>query len=141
MLDNMNPKHWGKTYWDFIYIVGISYPNEPTDIDKLKIRQFLNLLTYLLPCQNCKDNYEKNMIKYPVTSITVSSKNELLKWIIQIHNEVNTEQDKSLVTMDQILYRYTFDDSNNYSKNVTYVLLFLLCIVIIFWMVMFVVYK
>lgn len=142
MLDNIDPKYWGKTYWDFIYTVGVSYPEKPTEIDQLKIRQFLDLLTYLLPCENCKDNYEKNLAKYPITSVTVSSRTELLKWIIQINNEVNIEQSKSLVSMDYILRKYNFDNLDGPNKtNTTFVLICVLFIVIVFWIIMFAIYR
>ena len=132
MLNNMNPKKWGKYFWGTIYYVIINYPKTPSDEDKLRIKEFFELLKYLLPCQNCTNHYTGYLSKYPLSNDILSSRELLLIWAVKINNEINKRLGKKEYTVEETLDYYTTEESkSDYSKQITTILLVILIILLI----------
>src|ERR1700733_5146368 len=85
----MLPKIWGKYAWNFIHLVTLSYPDNPTCEDKRQYYIFFTSLKNVLPCAKCKFNMEKHLKKFPLTDEILSSKQNLIKWDIHLHNYYN----------------------------------------------------
>ena len=87
----MKPKIWGPHAWIFLHSVTMNYPDNPTHQDKKEMKDFFNSLRYVLPCEKCSKNLQFNMMKYPLTDNMLSSRDSLVRWLIEIHNMVNLD--------------------------------------------------
>jgi len=107
----MNPTFWGPHAWIFLHTVTMNYPKEPTEQDKQHYYQFFRVLEHVLPCEKCAHNYSNNLTKIPLTS-ALENRGKLIHWLIDVHNEVNTETGKPLYTYDKVIDEYTYKMKN-----------------------------
>lgn len=134
---NIDPKLWGKYFWGVAHYITISYPNNPSTEDKLHVKQFFDLLTFLLPCENCRNHYINNLKINPLSDEILNSKYRLIEWLVSLHNEVNGRTGKKLFTVEDAIKKYTRqdqnDDTTNYTALITIILLVVLICVLIYY--------
>ena len=99
----MDPKVWGPNAWIFLHSITMNYPKNPTNEDKEKYRTFFYSLGDILPCPQCKEHYQRNLIDYP---IDLRNKEGLVKWLIKIHNNVNEINGKPILSYDDVIDNY-----------------------------------
>lgn len=134
MLNNINPKIWGESFWKMMHYVTFAYPNNPTVDDKNNVRIFFTNIVNVLPCENCRVHYTLNLKNYPLTDEVLSSKNNLVKWLIDVHNEVNKRTGKPELTLEEAseIYLSTKNDENQvFISNKTMIILFMIFIIIL----------
>lgn len=102
----MKPTVWGPSAWIFLHSITLTYPEKPSDNDKQHIKHFFGTLEYVLPCAKCKNHYYENLKKYPITDTVLESKNNLVKWLIDLHNEVNIINGKKALTYNEAMYQF-----------------------------------
>jgi len=111
----MKPDVWGPHAWFLLHSITIEYPNQPTDIDKNNMKEFINAFQKMIPCIKCRENFKNHTTKYPLTSDILSSRDSIVNWMIDIHNEVNKLNNKPILTYDEalnkLLYCYENDQS------------------------------
>ena len=125
--DVNNPELWGPHAWYFLDSIILTYPNNPTDIEKNNYKNFFISLKNILPCISCRNNYEYNLIKYPLTDEVLKSRSNMIDWILNIHNDIRQEHKKS---------KFTRDDYSNYynATNKQYLLsLIIICIILLYF--------
>jgi hypothetical protein len=93
----ITPEVWGPHGWKFIHYVTLGYPENPTLAQKEKYKAFLVLLKDVLPCSLCANHYGENLQKLPLTDEIMGSKENLIKWAIDIHNIVNESKNKPII--------------------------------------------
>ena len=103
---SIKPSIWGPHGWKFLHYVSLGYPSNPTEEDKKNYKNFYNSLQHILPCAKCDHNYSHNLIKYPIDN-HLSSRDSLVRWVIDIHNQVNNETGKREYTYEEALSLYT----------------------------------
>lgn len=110
----MKPDIWGPHAWIFLHSITLDYPDNPTENDKKNFSAFFNSLGYVLPCTKCKLNFKTHLEKYPLTNNALSSKTKLIKWLIDIHNEINKINNKPIMSyetsLQNILTLYESED-------------------------------
>ena len=86
-----------------------------------------------MPCDVCRLHYSKNIKELP---IRLDSKDELTKWLFDIHNKVNESINKKLFKYDDFIQIYSDlynpDDNNKNIKLICIILFILLVITIIY---------
>lgn len=82
------PSVWGPFFWHTIHIVALGYPKNPTYTDKKSAKEFFESLAFLIPCAICRQHYSEHLVKNPITPY-LDSRKDLLKWTVDIHNQVN----------------------------------------------------
>ena len=97
---SIGPEIWGPHGWKFIHYIAFAYPIEPTENDKQKYKTFFSILGSVLPCSICKEHYEENLKKYPLTDTVLKNKINLTLWTIDLHNEVNKLSNKKIYDYD-----------------------------------------
>jgi hypothetical protein len=107
----MLPDIWGKYGWKFLHLVTLEYPENPTPQDKVNYRNFFMDLRGVLPCGKCRINLTENLEKYPLTDNVLSSRDGLVKWLIDIHNVVNYHTGKPMLS-----YAEAYRDLENLSN-------------------------
>jgi hypothetical protein len=108
----MHPEIWGPHAWIFLHSISLNYPENPSELDKERYRNFFSNLQYILPCEKCAYNYG---IKLKSNPIELDSKSELIEWLIKIHNIVNESNGKKKISNDEFMKIYQ-NIYNNQSK-------------------------
>jgi hypothetical protein len=109
----LSPAIWGPDAWTFLHSITLKYPDNPSVADKINYKHFFELLQYILPCDSCCYHYKQNLLKHPLTDTVMSGRQELIKWLIDIHNEVNKANNKPILSYTQVLDIY----KNKYKKD------------------------
>lgn len=106
----MEPNIWGPPAWTFLHSVTLNYPDNPSSEHKTNYKNFFESLGDVLPCPTCKKHYKENIIKHP---IRLDSKDDLTKWLVDIHNKVNEQNDKTIFSYKEFNDKY----EKLYSEN------------------------
>jgi hypothetical protein len=141
----ITPNIWGPHGWKFLHYVTFAYPDKPSEEDKLNYKTFLTSLGTVLPCTLCSDNYKKHLLLYPLDDIVLSSNENLIRWGIDMHNEVNKLNNNKIYdyssAKELILSNYHIEDTSTItpikkinivkSNNNLIILLFVIVLLII----------
>ena len=101
----MNPEVWGPPAWTFLHSVTLAYPDNPTDTDKTNYKNFFTSLQPILPCAKCSQNYYKHLQEDPISN-HLENKKSLVNWLINVHNKVNSSNDKRVLTYNEVMNHY-----------------------------------
>lgn len=83
----MDTRYWGPSGWRLLHMITFAY--EP-DKQKNQMRQFFEVLPFVLPCKFCRSNLVGHYEKVPLEDALVS-KATLSKWLYDIHNLTNAK--------------------------------------------------
>lgn len=90
MIINIDPKIWGKKYWDFLEQYVNTYPHNPTDSEKKTYHDVLFGILTTLPCQKCRDDTQIKLHYYPLDNSALKDQINLKMWFdsirMAIHN-------------------------------------------------------
>ncbi len=128
-INNISPTIWGPPGWKFFHYVTFAYPDNPTFEDKENYKVFFNSVGTILPCLSCRENYKSHLKIFPLNDNVLSSRQNLVLWLINIHNEVNKMHGKKILTYNDVINIY-FAKPFDYSQ---YYPLILLLVIIIIW--------
>ena len=127
----MNPKFWGPHAWVFLHVITMNYPKEPTDSDKQIYISFFKNLQYIIPCEKCAYHYKRHIKEYPIEQ-ALETRETIIQWLINIHNEVNKELGKPLYTYDQVIEEYRYKMLNEgHDETMVYKLVILLLVIVV----------
>ena len=136
------PSVWGPHGWKFIHYVTIGYPFNPTEEEKQKYRIFFNNLDTIIPCSICGNNYKKHLQIKPLTEEILNSRNKMIEWGIDMHNLVNLENKKKIISYDegkQIILQNTKDceyvENFNGKSNKLVLILSFIIVVLLFLLI------
>lgn len=124
----MHPEFWGPSGWKFLHSITFQYPVKPTVDDKAHYKEFFNSLKFVLPCQKCAYHYSKHLRKYPI-DIALKSKDDLVKWLIDVHNEVSKSLGKREYSYQEVIDIYT-DEMGNVLGRVSVINVIILLILL-----------
>lgn len=132
-MTNINPNLWGPPAWSFLLYIGLSYPQNPSEVEKQNMRNFLQSLGHILPCNKCRYNYKNHLMKYPLDDNALRNQDSLLNWMTNNINEINMENNKPQLTTYQIIEKYlnTGKKEQIKSNNYEYYILCTICILIV----------
>jgi transketolase N-terminal domain/subunit len=85
--------------------VALGYPNSPTYAQKRAAKEFYESLSQLIPCPVCREHYTKHLETTPITP-HLDRRDDLFKWTVHLHNEVNSVLGKSRMIESEVLYYY-----------------------------------
>ena len=126
----MEPNIWGPAGWTFLHSVTFKYPENPSDLEKQKYYNFFNSLKNVLPCPTCQEHYENNFEKIP---IRLENREELIEWLIDLHNEVNRMNGKRVYTYDEVydIYNDMYGEGEKSKKSPDYLFILLLLAILV----------
>ena len=128
----MDPNVWGPGAWTFLHSVTLSYPKKPNYLDKQRYSQFFHNLQFVLPCPNCQEHYQSNVRNNP---IKLGSRDELVAWLVDIHNQVNRKNGKKMWSLNEFYKKYqqmyaVDTQKTNYNRLVVCVIIVLLIVIL-----------
>ena len=105
--------------WHIFHSFSIMYPDEPTEDEQLRTKNFIKKITTNLGiiCSSCSGNKDTFISKYN-TDLAVSSKTNLIQFFCDYHKNVNTtlrpqkhfSYEPDIYTTNFIIDRYTKND-------------------------------
>jgi hypothetical protein len=108
--------------WHIFHSFSVMYPDEPTEEEKFRTKNFINKITTHLSiiCSSCSRNKDTFIENYDI-DLAVSSKTNIIQFFSNYHKEVNikyrpqivttnAKYDADLFTTDFIIERYTKND-------------------------------
>jgi hypothetical protein len=135
----MDPVIWGPHAWIFLHSITYNYPDNPTTNEINNNYDFFTALQDILPCNKCRYHYKKNLEKFPLTSEVLSSKQNLIKWLFKIHNNINKMNGKPEITFSEMnnIYNNLYSQKNVPDNNNDYI--YKLALLILFLSIIFIV--
>lgn len=152
----MNQNIWGSHLWFSLHTISFAYPIKPTVTDQNNYKNFFVSLQNVIPCSVCQRNYKRHLLEHPIDK-HLNSRKDLVYWLIDIHNMVNSEIGKKFMSYDVVIKKYenvyqkdlligkNMDyDNNNISANgidnkqkynLEYILLLILIIIFIIFII------
>jgi hypothetical protein len=89
----LDPRIFGPSFWGALHLACFAADHPD------KVRQFIELYQYVLPCPGCRAHFAKVLVEYPVPDTT--SATELFEWSVLVHNVVNRRIGKPEITSDE----------------------------------------
>jgi hypothetical protein len=129
----MKPDIWGPPAWKFLDAICLNYPQNPSNTDKEAMKDFINALEKVLPCTKCKVNFKDHLNRRPLTDQVLSSRNELIKWLIDIRNMVNIMNGKKIVPYESALHNMLSPYNISYTKYILFV--FVIIIILLYYII------
>jgi hypothetical protein len=87
-------------------VVALSYPSNPNYAQKRAAKEFYESMAELIPCPMCREHYKEHLKKLPL-SPHLDRRDDLFRWTVQLHNEVNIMLKKPTVTETESINFYT----------------------------------
>jgi len=101
----MNQNIWGPNLWFSLHTMTFVYPLKPKNKDKINYKTFFEYLQYTIPCSVCRKNYVRHLKESPIEK-HLESRKDLVFWLIDIHNMVNGETGKKILSYDVVIKKY-----------------------------------
>ena len=114
---NISPNLWGPHLWKFMHLFTLSYPNEPTEDEKDIAYNFFTSIQTILPCEKCRYNFKNHL--ETLTEEVLDSNENLVKWLFDIHNEVNKATGKPIFSFDDFINIYINNNTSTSTLNIT----------------------
>ena len=125
MTNNINPDKWGHHGWVFLHYITLSYPVNPSDTDKIDMKNFFSDLQKVLPCESCRNNFSKHLLNFPLNDTVLSTRSSLVEWLLNIHNCVNVMTGKSKMDINDAVNLYITEPIDKYTKIICLFLILL----------------
>ena len=103
MTDPDAKKELGRASWKYFHTLLARFPENPTEEERKKLKDFVQLYAELYPCGECSYHFQRIIEKYPVQT---SSRTNAAMWGCHIHNIVNEYLKKDIYDCSTILEDY-----------------------------------
>ena len=101
----MNQNIWGPHLWFSLHSISFNYPLKPSIEDKNNYKNFFLSLQETIPCSVCKKNYKRHLNEHPLQDY-LDNRKSLVYWVIDMHNMVNAEIGKKILSYDIVIKKY-----------------------------------
>jgi hypothetical protein len=91
--------YWGPLLWESINTIVREYPESPSSEDRQNYKLFFQSLGDVLPCPSCRQHYNAHLRKLSI-DVALESRDSLINFIIDLHNEVNKATGKSVMNRE-----------------------------------------
>ena len=81
---------WGPILWKEMHLKTFETP-----MDKLTILEYFNRIPERIPCDKCKKHYTAYIRRNPIPT---DNRDDLIHWLIDLHNDVNKRTGKKILT-------------------------------------------
>lgn len=98
---NADPAVWGPSIWVTIHTLALK-ADADLDAGIGPFREFLNSLTFLLPCGQCRHDYSK---WYSATGPPLTG--HAFEWSFNLHNYVNSKLGKPVMSIEEARESWT----------------------------------
>ena len=93
----------GRSTWTFLHTMSAYYPTAPSLNQQSDMLSFIRVLSNVYPCSSCAAAFRDECRTSPPT---VGSREELMQWFCERHNEVNERQGKERFDCAKVMERW-----------------------------------
>jgi len=93
-----DPRIFGPSFWGALHLA--CYGAENFD----KVREFIALYPFVLPCIGCRMHFAKVLEEFPIPE--TNDPMALFEWSVHVHNVVNKSIGKPTYTVDEALMHW-----------------------------------
>lgn len=90
----MQATEWGPGAWKFLHAITFAQNRHISPEQKQRLKQFFELIGYMLPCGVCQKHYRDYVRDHPVP---VDDREQLSRWLVDLHNHVNVITENSFI--------------------------------------------
>jgi hypothetical protein len=127
----ITPAFWGPHGWIFLHSVTFNYPDNPSSETKQKYKQFFESIGDILPCNVCSENYKRHIKENPIDP-NLNDKNDIIQWLINIHNMTNIELGKPVLSPLEVIKEFSKKNSKETFTMINCILILCILILIIY---------
>lgn len=119
-MNNLDPSIWGPYYWNMLHFMSSAYDNNPNPSIKASMKNFIQSLPVILPCEDCQD-HAFHFIKSSSSNVenAIQSRKDLFTFFFNFHNFVNKRLNKPLMELEDALKKYSIPKDEYHLYNVT----------------------
>jgi len=114
----MLPEVWGRHLWFSIHFIAHDYPQQPSVEDIAAYRMFFENLWKVIPCYKCGVNYRRHLEELPIDG-HLESRDALFAWTVELHNIVNKELGKPVMSLAEAKKKYSDPEFNKHTLPVS----------------------
>jgi hypothetical protein len=133
MITNINPKIWGKNYWDFLHMYISTYPEIPTESEKNTFYLVISGIFATLPCEKCRSDTANQLKIFQLNAKTLENNKNLTLWINNIHKSINDKIKREIQINQGIQINQNYNTTQNNVKIYNVMLIFLIVIILIIY--------
>ncbi len=130
-----NPRVFGPRMWFTLHTVSFFYPEQPTSSDMKAYKDFYDGFSRFIPCKKCRNHYELFVHNHPLDGV-LNSRDLLSRWVVHLHNSVNTKLGKSQMNYEDVvkMYRKEFQRDKSIWQNNNILIASMCCLsAFIYW--------
>ena len=111
-MQQAHPNVWGPRFWFVFHIATTVYPTKPSSHVRTAFFNFILSIPLLLPCKECRNHCMKYISEnLNVVKSAVFSRRQVFEFFVNFHNSVNRRRGKPIVTVDEAIELYGYDES------------------------------
>ena len=84
----MNTRFWGPSGWKLLHSITAIYPKRPNLKDKIILKEFMEIVSDILPCKYCRASFTKYSQSLPIDTF-LNNNDRVQEWLYKMHNKVN----------------------------------------------------
>lgn len=112
LLAKDDPKGGYFLTWGGVHAYASNYPDQPSADDQIEAVQYLNAVKNALPCSVCRFHYIELLTTSPPRT---GSKEELVTWAIEAHNQVNSRTGKPILSVAEAKRKIEQNQNTNWT--------------------------
>lgn len=94
-----DPSQWGPHLWYYLHFSSANYPDTPSTEQQKAMRDWLCSLSVTIPCKSCSNHFHQYIERHKQDLGTIcSSRDNLFRFLVDVHNKVNSRKGKSPMT-------------------------------------------
>lgn len=102
----MDVRLWGPSAWETMHAVTFTYPEQnPTEEEKDAMRRFFYSIADVLPCYRCRKHFKELLMTHRLED-NLHNRDQLTRWLVARHNDVNRRLGKPIVSYDFVKSKY-----------------------------------
>ena len=130
-MDLTKLENWGPNAWRTLHAMSLSYPNAPTETDKLNMKTLLFQFARFLPCKLCGKHFYEVLQRriVPDSSTALNSRKNFVNFVIDAHNEVNERLGKTVYSRYEAYKMIT--TSQCHQQTISHLIISILIVILI----------
>jgi hypothetical protein len=95
---------WGPAAWKFLHTATFAYGGDDGNASKEEqdaARKLFESLQLMLPCKDCCNHYCNAIKERPLSHKVLKNRENLSRWLVDLHNDVNVRLGKPIFTYEQ----------------------------------------
>ena len=89
----LDKEELGRSTWGLLHTIAAYYPASPSDVDKENALNFVKSLSYLYPCEVCREDFKESVAKAPPRYVSDVLANAILSHLRTIIKVINICRD------------------------------------------------